>query len=717
MKSKKDLPTISFVTPCYNDGDTIGQMIDSIADQDYPNIEHIVVNDGSTDKTAEVLKEKQKQYKNLKVIEGTHEGACHARNTGAKEATGEYLSFLPADAILYPGVVRIWIDNLLETKADFLYGGYRFVQELNGQSVMEYFSRAFDEYALKVANYIDGSFPLKKSLFDKMRGWDTNIKSLQDWDFWLNAVLNHKAKAHYMREIFFETTLPHKGGLSDDSNNNWLERTRQIKQKYNIPDKPICVTSPGAGFHGERIAKVLDADFRENPSYKEHDYDLIYLLGFYPLMAEQCASVFIRHNGLRVVHWIGSDVLQMQHLSTAHKRIIVDWVKNNVDLNLTEFKQTQKELADEGIKSKILPLPPAKFYPITDLPKKFTIAVYMPQVNRDMYLPELVERITQKCRKVNFKIFGDPTDIRKKGNVEFLGKLDEKGMAKLIDESSALMRILPHDGLSISVEEFLCAGRRVITNIPEIKGAYTVPIDIEEIAKTINEISALKKPDTQNATYWKNKLSHKKFKQFFDKLLEYDPKDYWEDRAVCWDELETKYNVQVGDKDVVLKELRKLKPKSILDIGCGNGNWAKIIKKEFPDIRYKGIDISKKMVNLAKANVPEAEFEVGDVRNLKDEQYDLIFAYTCFLHVPPEDMEETVKNLAKISKKILMVEPTKKAPKPEGYRQLPPEMIEEIERGNLILHPRAIKIHAFDDYFNIKRRKILKGRELMIADL
>ena len=51
MTKKKELPTISFCCPCYQDGDTVGLFIDSILDQDYSNCEIIVVNDGSKDKT------------------------------------------------------------------------------------------------------------------------------------------------------------------------------------------------------------------------------------------------------------------------------------------------------------------------------------------------------------------------------------------------------------------------------------------------------------------------------------------------------------------------------------------------------------------------------------------------------------------------------------------------------------------------------------------
>ena len=161
---KKDLPKISICTPNYNDGSTLGMYIDSIMDQDYPNKELIICDDGSTDNSLEVLKKKQKKYKDLKVIYSRHKGACVARNEAAKIATGKYISFLPADSLVYPGVLRTWVNHLENNPdVDFVYGGYRFVDD-NRQPVFNYISEPFDPYFLKVNNYIDGSFPLKREL-------------------------------------------------------------------------------------------------------------------------------------------------------------------------------------------------------------------------------------------------------------------------------------------------------------------------------------------------------------------------------------------------------------------------------------------------------------------------------------------------------------------------------------------------------------------------
>ena len=121
--------------PVHNDGNHVAGAIGSIFDNDWPEIEVIAVNDGSTDNTKHILGELKKKYPRLTVINfDTNKGACVARNEGAKVAKGKYFAWLPADAKIFPGMVRFWIETLEKNPMfDFLYGGYRFIDE-NGDT-------------------------------------------------------------------------------------------------------------------------------------------------------------------------------------------------------------------------------------------------------------------------------------------------------------------------------------------------------------------------------------------------------------------------------------------------------------------------------------------------------------------------------------------------------------------------------------------------------
>jgi len=675
------MKTISFVMPCFDDAKSIGRAIESIRDQDLPDIEIIVVNDGSTDDSKTVIDAMKESGEIDKVIHlEKNQGACVARNLGAKEATGKYLSFLPADAILYPGMARIWYTNLEENPSyDFLYGGYRIIDEDEEPIAgAEYFFEPFDPYLLEVTNYIDGSFPIKTESFWKYAKlmnqpdglWDPAIKSLQDWDFWLSVVKNG-GKGLYMQDIFFGTTAPHKGGLSDDSSNNWIERTKAIKKKHNIPLRRLCVSSLGAGFHAKRVAYILGADFKEMPSFKPHEYDTIYSIGFYPEFAKQQDSVFLnniykpeegRSPVKKIVHFVGTDIWQLYHIPLIHLRNVWQpYFRNMIDEVLCEDEFTQMELRDLGIEAKVVPIPPSKLYEVRPLPKDFTVACYMPAMNKDFYRPKEMAEIAKKLPDVKFKFFGNPaqkgTDPALSPNLEYVGYITD--MDAFISECSAIMRFPIHDGLPISVLEFLLAGRYAITNVP-IKNSFVVlNNDIDQIVRGINQIKELAKEgvNQQASDYWRERLNHDTFRKTINDLAVYSPKEYWEKRAGSW---VSQAANSTTEKDEIKKFIDEIKPKSVIDIGCGDGRWYPFLKENGVE-RYKGIDISWNLIRAAKDRFPHEKDNFLDTK-LEDlseeaEKFDLAFSYTCLEHITETEFPKAVESLKRVAKQALIIEP------------------------------------------------------------
>ncbi len=92
---KHDTPLISVIMPCFNCEPHLEKSIQSVLDQTYPNLELIVVNDGSTDGSLNILRNINDQR--LKIIDQTNTGVCRARNNGLAVAMGEYIAFLDAD--------------------------------------------------------------------------------------------------------------------------------------------------------------------------------------------------------------------------------------------------------------------------------------------------------------------------------------------------------------------------------------------------------------------------------------------------------------------------------------------------------------------------------------------------------------------------------------------------------------------------------------------
>jgi len=111
----KDKPLVSIVTPTYNYGRFIEDTILSVKNQDYPNIEHIIVDGGSTDNTLEILKKYESTY-NMRWISEPDEGESDAINKGFKMAKGEILAWLDSDDVysnkkVISRVVEVFINN------------------------------------------------------------------------------------------------------------------------------------------------------------------------------------------------------------------------------------------------------------------------------------------------------------------------------------------------------------------------------------------------------------------------------------------------------------------------------------------------------------------------------------------------------------------------------------------------------------------------------
>ncbi len=100
---------VSTIIPAYNAERTIAQAIDSALSQDFENHEVVVVNDGSTDSTAAILK---RYGNNIQVITQRNSGLSAARNAGVRRSTSDYLAFLDADDIWVPGKLKTMVSAL-----------------------------------------------------------------------------------------------------------------------------------------------------------------------------------------------------------------------------------------------------------------------------------------------------------------------------------------------------------------------------------------------------------------------------------------------------------------------------------------------------------------------------------------------------------------------------------------------------------------------------
>lgn len=117
---------LSVIVPAFNAGKYIGNCIDSIEASKLPKSEFeiIVVNDGSTDNTSEIIASKMQEYPNIQLVETNDEGVSVARNRGMEKALGEYIAFVDADDIVTSKMFSLFLGEATESKADIVGGGF-----------------------------------------------------------------------------------------------------------------------------------------------------------------------------------------------------------------------------------------------------------------------------------------------------------------------------------------------------------------------------------------------------------------------------------------------------------------------------------------------------------------------------------------------------------------------------------------------------------------
>lgn len=182
------MANISVIIPAYNAEKTIGETIASVLAQTYPDLELIVINDGSQDATLEVVH--QFADERLKVFSYPNAGPQKSRNRGIAQAVGQYISFVDADDLWTPDKLELQLKALeAQPEASVAYSWVDGIDETNtitrsGQRItLE--GDVFE--ALLLNNFLgNGSNPLiRAAALRQVGGFDAAILAGQDWDMWL----------------------------------------------------------------------------------------------------------------------------------------------------------------------------------------------------------------------------------------------------------------------------------------------------------------------------------------------------------------------------------------------------------------------------------------------------------------------------------------------------------------------------------------------------
>jgi len=140
----KNNPLISVIMPSYNAEAYLADTVTCVFEQSYPNIELIVVDDGSTDKCPEILSELDQKYPALTVFYQKNKGPYPARNFALQHAKGDFIAFMDADDYWASDCLEKLYNRLIESNADLSYCGWQNIVE-NGEDGPPYIPPAYEQ--------------------------------------------------------------------------------------------------------------------------------------------------------------------------------------------------------------------------------------------------------------------------------------------------------------------------------------------------------------------------------------------------------------------------------------------------------------------------------------------------------------------------------------------------------------------------------------------
>jgi len=185
-------PLVSVIIPCYNAGPWIGEAIRSALDQTYSPIEVIVIDDGSVDRSLEVIKSFGGR---IRWETGPNQGGSRARNRGFALSAGEYIQFLDADDYLLPGKIERQMRVVTGSRADVVYEDYQnLLESADGTRTwgpLDISGSQADMLEMMLGGWAPPPCALlvSRSAVERAGGWNENLTSAQDNDFYLRLAL------------------------------------------------------------------------------------------------------------------------------------------------------------------------------------------------------------------------------------------------------------------------------------------------------------------------------------------------------------------------------------------------------------------------------------------------------------------------------------------------------------------------------------------------
>ena len=222
---------VSIITATFNSASTIADTMQSVGEQDYPLIEHIIVDGESKDNTLQIIKE---FAHHISVISEKDEGIYDAMNKGIRVAKGDIIGILNSDDVyMDPYVISTVVDLFRDPTVQCCYADLQYVDYRNAKRV----TRVWKSGLYKSNSFYWGWMPphptffVRKSVYEQFGLYNLSMRSAADYEMMLRLLLKHQLKASYFPRIIVKMRT---GGMSNASVRNRLRANREDREAWRI---------------------------------------------------------------------------------------------------------------------------------------------------------------------------------------------------------------------------------------------------------------------------------------------------------------------------------------------------------------------------------------------------------------------------------------------------------------------------------------------------
>jgi glycosyltransferase involved in cell wall biosynthesis len=246
------LPIVSVIIPTYNYAHYIGEAIESVLEQSYKKIEIIVVDDGSTDNTKEVIA----KYPKVKYFFQTNKGISSANNRGVRLSKGDYYLILDADDKLHPQYIERCMKEMLDKRVGFVWTATKDFGLSNKTHYPRFFRHRFDAYRGFGGQTV--SALIRKTVFNEVGGYDTTLLTTEDFDMAIRILFKGWKCKPIFEPLHYHRI--HKRQLSRKMRKLWKEKhARLLEDKYPLmqPYIDLCKFLQNPKIAIRKLAKKL----------------------------------------------------------------------------------------------------------------------------------------------------------------------------------------------------------------------------------------------------------------------------------------------------------------------------------------------------------------------------------------------------------------------------------------------------------------------------